>query len=310
LCPRSHGQQDKAIAEFREAIRLKEDYANANSNLGLSLQYKDQLDEVIAHYQQALRFNNDNAEAHCNLGLALLRQGRFAEALAALKRGHELGSLKPGWSYPSARWLHDCEKLLELESRLPQLLAGTARLAEARESLALAAICTYKLPAAAARWYTEAFAAEPGLASAVGQDPRYNAACVAALARCGEGEDAAQLDDAQRGRWRQQALVWLRAELGAWRELLDREPDRARPKVAQTMRHWQQDPDFKGVRGPDALVKLPQGEREDWQKLWADVAETLQGLLRRPLFPRRPLGDPPTNGYSFQRNRIPTADER
>jgi hypothetical protein len=29
------------------------------------------------------------------------------------------------------------------------------------------------------------------------------------------------------------------------------------------------------VRGPYALGKLPEGERQDWRKLWADAANTL-----------------------------------
>ena len=41
------------------------------------------------------------------------------------------------------------------------------------------------------------------------------------------------------------------------------------------MRHWLGDPDFAGVRGPEALAKLPEAEREPWQKLWDDVANTL-----------------------------------
>ena len=43
----------------------------------------------------------------------------------------------------------------------------------------------------------------------------------------------------------------------------------------QQMRHWQQDADFAVVRGPDALVKLPEAERKEWQKLLADVADLL-----------------------------------
>jgi hypothetical protein len=35
------------------------------------------------------------------------------------------------------------------------------------------------------------------------------------------------------------------------------------------------DPEFAGVRGPEALAKLPESERQPWQKLWADVAATL-----------------------------------
>jgi hypothetical protein len=43
----------------------------------------------------------------------------------------------------------------------------------------------------------------------------------------------------------------------------------------QQMQHWQQDPDFAGVRGDEALARLPEAERPQWQKLWADVAELL-----------------------------------
>jgi hypothetical protein len=31
--------------------------------------------------------------------------------------------------------------------------------------------------------------------------------------------------------------------------------------VAQKTRHWLRDPDFVGVRGPDALAQLPPAER-------------------------------------------------
>jgi hypothetical protein len=42
------------------------------------------------------------------------------------------------------------------------------------------------------------------------------------------------------------------------------------------MHHWQQDLDFAGVRGPVALAKLPEAEREPWEKLWKEVADTLK----------------------------------
>jgi len=33
------------------------------------------------------------------------------------------------------------------------------------------------------------------------------------------------------------------------------------------------DRDFAGVRGDEALAKLPEAERHEWRKLWQDVAE-------------------------------------
>jgi hypothetical protein len=41
------------------------------------------------------------------------------------------------------------------------------------------------------------------------------------------------------------------------------------------MQHWLKDDDFAGVRGEEALAKLPESERREWQKLWAAVVATL-----------------------------------
>src|SRR5262249_6041693 len=74
--------------------------------------------EAITVLEEAVRLDPDLALAHCHLGIALRETGRLADALAALRRGHELGSKNPEWSQPSARWLADCERLLELDGRL------------------------------------------------------------------------------------------------------------------------------------------------------------------------------------------------
>ena len=71
------------------------------------------------------------------------------------------------------------------------------------ERLALLGVCRFKnRTCAAARLYAEAFAADATLAD----DPRFshrsNAARAAALAGCGQGEDAAGLGEADRMKWR------------------------------------------------------------------------------------------------------------
>jgi hypothetical protein len=37
------------------------------------------------------------------------------------------------------------------------------------------------------------------------------------------------------------------------------------------MQHWLVDPDLAGVRGAQAIAKLPPEEWQRWTKLWADV---------------------------------------
>jgi hypothetical protein len=51
--------------------------------------------------------------------------------------------------------------------------------------------------------------------------------------------------------------------------------------VGQTMQHWLGDTDFNGVRGAEALAKLLEAERGDWQRLWEEVA-----ALRRQAQPK------------------------
>jgi hypothetical protein len=80
--------------------------------------------------------------------------------------------------------------------------------------------------AAAARYYAEAFRAAPRfLAEPLGHH-RYRAACASARAGCGQGRDAAKLDETSRARFRRQARDWLRDELEARRQLVEREPER------------------------------------------------------------------------------------
>jgi hypothetical protein len=97
----------------------------------------------------------------------------------------------------------------------------------------------------------------------------------AAAGRCGQGRDAADLDETSRAAFRRQALDWLRAELEAQHRLLEEEPQTARFTVARDLQSWLEDPGFAGLRGPEALARLPAAERQAWQELWTDIADTL-----------------------------------
>jgi tetratricopeptide (TPR) repeat protein len=80
-----NGQQDEAIPEYREAIRLKEDYAEAHVQLGDALADKGRLDEAITKYREAIRIKKNFPEAHDNLGRALLDKGQVDAAIPELR---------------------------------------------------------------------------------------------------------------------------------------------------------------------------------------------------------------------------------
>jgi tetratricopeptide (TPR) repeat protein/serine/threonine protein kinase len=270
------GQFDEAIEELQEAIRLKKDYREAHGNLGNALAAKGRLDEAIAEYREVIQLKKDDPLAHCNLGRAFMQNGQFREALEELHRGHELGSRLPGWRYPSAQRVRDCERLLELDGKLPAILQGNKKPASPAECIELAGLCSLKrLHRAAARFYEEAFDAQPKLADGVFAPNRYGAACAAALAAAGQGEDAARLDDTERARLRKQALDWLRADLVEYAKRLEGGTRVMRRTLRQQVEHWQNDTALAGIRDSSALAKLPAAERASFEKLWADVADTL-----------------------------------
>jgi serine/threonine protein kinase/Flp pilus assembly protein TadD len=255
------GRPQEALAPLRRACELATDNAVAQHNLGAALIALGQPHEAVAPLRLAGQLQPDYLAAHLKLAAALEMSGQPAEAAAAYRRAAQL---RPEFK--------------AMEAKLPAVLAGKAKLMNATEQLRAAVMChEYKqLFAVAARFYADAFAAEPKLAEDMEAQNRYNAACAAAKAAAGQGAHAAMLDDSERSRLRRLALGWLTADLAAWAKIAA-EPN-ARPAVLATLQHWQEDPDFAGVRGDAALVKLAAAERADWQKLWADVAARLKAL--------------------------------
>jgi serine/threonine-protein kinase len=289
------GLLEEAIACYRNAIKIDPKLALAHYSLGNALLAKGQGAESVAEFRKAIDIDPKFAPAHGALGLALLRQGRFGEARDATHRALDLLPERDPLRARVTRQFHQCERLLVLDEKLPAILKGEAQPADNQERLQLAYLCYEhkKRHVAAVGFFSDTFAAEPELADDLNAQHRYNAACAAALAGTGQGEDAAKLDAKVRARLRQQALTWLRADLTAWGKLLENQPDKGRSGtdfksvLQKTMQRWQQDADFARVRG-DALAKLPETERKEWQKLWDDL-ET----LRQRAAPQPELVPPP-----------------
>jgi serine/threonine-protein kinase len=263
-----------AVEEYRKAIALEPDLAKAHYNLGIALRSLRSSADAAKEFRKAIALQPDNAEAHCNLAWALCDLGRFAEALPEFRRGNELGVMRPDWTYPSAEWVRMADRLAELNSVLPAVLRGAAEPAGPSEGAAMARMCQdfKRRYVAAARLYADAFAAEPRLA--VGR--RYNAACAAALAAAGQGDDADTVADEERDHLRRQAFAWLRDDLTEWARLLDGGDARPREAARRMFAHWKEDMDLASVRDPDALDRLPEADRDAWRKLWANVDAVLQ----------------------------------
>ena len=170
----------------------------------------------MTEYRETIRLKPDFAEVHCDVAYLLRIQGKYGESLVAYEHGHELGSKRPDWAYPSAQWVAQARRLARLAPRLPALLNGEEQPADAEQCLD-AAVAAYSrgFHAMAARFSARAFAALPSSAEDLDAGHRYNAACSAALAGCGRAKDQPPPDLAARVKLRRQALEWLEGDLAA-----------------------------------------------------------------------------------------------
>lgn len=261
------GQADAAEAEYRAALELQPRMPQVHHNLGTLLADQGRRTEALYEFTQVVRMQPYQAHAHHQLGSFLQEEGDLRDALAEFTAAMRLGDRSAEYR------LRMCEQYVALSPRLPAVARGEAKPAGAREALGFATLC--QLPfqgryALAVRLFTEAFSGEPALADDRGLRARYHAACAAARASCGQGKDAADLDDPKKAELRGQALTWLQAELPAHAAMVTRGRPFEQSQARQILKQWLKEAAFSGLRGA-SLDKLSAAERAGWQKLWQEV---------------------------------------
>jgi tetratricopeptide (TPR) repeat protein len=224
------------------------------------------LPEAVDEFRELLRVRPNDHNGYIGLSRALAGQGKFDEAIAALRRATELKIAAKQMTDQIRR----TEQLREIQSRLPGILKGHDRPKDNAERLAWALNC-YELGqfSSAARLWVEALTADPAAGDDLRASHRYSAACAAALAGCGLGNDA-PADEVARAALRRQALGLLRADLAQRAKRLDADGP-GRVDALFNLAHSAHDVDVAGVRDPDALARLPVAERTEWQAFWQEV---------------------------------------
>jgi tetratricopeptide (TPR) repeat protein len=228
------GRLDEAIEQCEQAVRLDPKLALAHTNLGAALESKGRLDEAIGHYEQAVRLDPKLALPHTNLGAALHNKGRLDEAIEQYEQAIRLDPKSAG-----------------VRTNLGYALENKGRFDEA--------IGHYQQ---AIRLDPKSAVAHANLATCL-----YAAACAAVRDAAGPVPANAPPEEPERARLRWLALDRLRADLALRTRL--RKDGKA---VYRSLTDWQTDPALASVRDREALEKLPADERQQWRRLWADVA--------------------------------------
>jgi serine/threonine protein kinase/Flp pilus assembly protein TadD len=284
------GDHDAAITEFRNALDLKPYFAaEIYNNLGNSLRFKGDLDGALAASRRAVELRPEYGQAWVNQALLLRKKRAYREALEAVRRGHEVGTRQPPWPYPTAKIIAEYERLVTGDEELAAFLDSGVSPSEGEDMIYLAkfAMLEKQHYPAAANLFQSAFLKQPGLADDLQKLHRYIAACAAAQA--GTSAMTSGADDAERARWRDQALMWLRAELRALSEHVvvrtENTPANG-PKPADIRQvittRWLKDPELAGIRDPDQLDKLPEAEKSAFAALWQDIDTLLEKLPNQP----------------------------
>ncbi len=270
--------------------------------LGLAYYRTDDFDRAIQSLEQSIKVDGGWTGSPLNwpvLAMAHHRLGHEREARAWLEkartaRGDRARAIVPAAvAVPHDReefqiLLRQAEELIEGKTtdpaaRLRSVLRGEESAGDAGETAGLAyAASDVARYATSARFFAEAFALDPTLAEVPRAGNRYKAACAAALAAAGRGKDEPPPDEPARSKLRRQALDWLKAELESWRKPLESGPPESRPGIIEYLKRWRQNGDLATLREPEALAKLPEAERDDWQALWEEV----QALLERAQGPK------------------------
>ena len=81
---------EDVILNYRKAIELRPDFADAYFNLGNILRLEEEVDGAILNYRKAIEVKPDFADVYLNLVTLLMDERRSVEARELLRHAHRI----------------------------------------------------------------------------------------------------------------------------------------------------------------------------------------------------------------------------
>jgi serine/threonine-protein kinase len=259
---------DEALGYLRVALALRPDVSEAHCAVGADLRALKRWDEALGHLHEALRIDPKSSMAQSNIATALHAMGRVDEAIPYFERSLNINPKSVTTHSNFGGALRDKGRLDEAIDQFQQAVRLDPKYAIGQINLGIVLYTKRRLEEAIDH-LQQALQLEPGMAAAQTTlgIAFYAAARTAARAAADRGPEHAPIGESERAAKRRQALDWMRANLTLATKLLNDGKVVGAPPIL-----WQTHPDLASVRDPRELAKLPDAEREQWQKLWADVA--------------------------------------
>ena len=287
------GRLEEAIKSYYTAIDLDSKNSAPHNNLGTVYWKMGRVQEAAKAYHEAIALNPRNSAAYHNLGNILAAAGQVAGAIGAYRRSIELNPDQGGW--PRSHWRDSFwgkagsprpaprsssasgkalsrKRCAPVLSRDSSFVTGSSLSAIACRPFSmgvnrplmlvccadLALFCQHaKKWQSAAHFFAAAFKARPSLADDLATADRYNAACYATLAGCGQGAYDQPITSAERARLRCQARDWLWADLALAPDSSSRGPLRLGLKFATRSASGRVTQTWLASETPTAWISCP-----------------------------------------------------
>jgi tetratricopeptide (TPR) repeat protein len=147
-------QLDEAEADFRQALALDPQFADAHSNLGHVLRRKGYKEAAEQCFRTALSHQPDHGNANLNLGAMLYEQGHIELAIRHLERGLEEEMTNRPGRYNLAIAQHQVGRLDEAVHNYRQVIAEGGRDADTYANLSSVLMSMGEMETAAAGFET------------------------------------------------------------------------------------------------------------------------------------------------------------
>jgi len=131
----NQGDFQEALRLLSEALRISPNHVDAHVNMGIALASLNRPGEAIAHFAAALQLDPGRADAHYNLGAALFLQGEYARAAAHFAEAVRVNPLDIDARFALAVALIHLNKPEQAATHLDEVLRRRPDHAEARQYL-------------------------------------------------------------------------------------------------------------------------------------------------------------------------------